>query len=90
MFGTMVLDFVVLCANVPDMCFTEFVSLMSVVANVVVGADAALRYQPSYPIDKYIARYVPRLDASRSAMMPVGQALTVKTGNEEHESAYSK
>lgn len=42
MFRRMVLDFVVVRANAPDVCSKESVSVMSVVANVAVRAGSVL------------------------------------------------
>lgn len=42
MLSRFVSDFVVLCAEFPNVCSTETVSLMSAVANVAVGAGGVL------------------------------------------------
>lgn len=89
MLSMMILGFMVLCADVPDACCTEYVSLMSAVANVTVGAESVLRYLPPCPVDGYISRYVLRLSSRRFAIMPIGQNSTVKVGNEERETGYT-
>lgn len=81
-------DLVMLYTNVSDMCSTDFISLMSAVANVAVGAGGVMQYPHPCCVEEYFSRYITRLNAPRFAMMPVGQNLTVKFGNEEHETAY--
>lgn len=46
--------FVVLCANFPDECSTEYVSLMSAVPKFAAEACGVLLYPSSYPVDEYI------------------------------------
>lgn len=88
MFSRLVSDVLVLCTNVPDSYSIEFISLMSTIANVAIGAGGVLREPPLYFLDKNVLRNVLRLDVCRFAMMPVGQALTAKVDNEKREMAY--
>lgn len=74
-------------AKAPNVCLADFVSLMSTVANFTVGAGGVRRYPPSCFVDEYISRYVPHLDARRFVMKTVGQALTVRVGDETHKTA---
>lgn len=78
-----------LYAHVPNVCSSNSVSSMRPVANVIVEADDVLRYPPPYTVDDYISRYVSCLNAHRSAVMPVSQALILKVGVEEREKAYA-
>lgn len=72
MFSRLVSDLVMLCTIVPDVCSIDSVSLVTAVANVAVGASGVLQYTPSYTADAYTSLYIPRLDARRFEMMPVG------------------
>lgn len=56
MFSGLVSDLLVLCINVPDVCFTVSVSLMGTVGNVAVGGGVVIQYPPSYFVDEYILR----------------------------------
>lgn len=73
--------------NVPDLRSTEFISFLSTISIVAVGAGSVMRYSPLYAVDEYNSRYVPRFDAGRFAMMSVGKTVTVKVGSEERERA---
>lgn len=88
MFSRLISNVMVLCANVLDVYSTDYVSFISAAANVAVGTDGVLRYPPQNRVDEYISQYVPRLDARRFAMMPVGQARLVELGSAERETAY--
>lgn len=70
-----------------DVCSIESISLMSAAPDVAVGAGGVVRFPPPYPVDEYILRYVPLLDARQFAMMPVGQILTIMVGNGERAPA---
>lgn len=59
----MIFCFNLLCPNVPDMCSTEFISLISAVTSV---RSVALEYQQPYPVDEYISQYALHLDARAS------------------------
>lgn len=74
-------DVVVLCVNVPDVCCTDFISVIRAVARVALGTGGVLQYPPPYPVEEYVLRYVPRDDAHQLAIMPVCPALNVKVGN---------
>lgn len=84
----LVSDLVVLCVNVPDVWSTDCIFVMRAVTNVAVAASGVLQYPPPYPAGKYISRYVARLYAYRFAMIPGGQALTDRVGNEKSKTAY--
>lgn len=90
MFSRLVLDLFVLCTNLLDVRSTISMSLMSVVANVAVGACGLMRYPSPYPVDEYFLRYVSRLDACQLAMMPVSRTLNDNVCNEEQETAYTR
>lgn len=68
-------DFLVLWADVPDVCSTASVSLIAVIINVLIGADVVLQHPPLYFIDEIILLYAPHFDTQRSAMMPIDQTI---------------
>lgn len=78
-----------LCAKVPDMCFTVSASLMSTFANVAVETGSVLQKPAPYAVDKYILQNGPRLDAHQLKIKPVGQDVKMNVANEEHETAYT-
>lgn len=60
----MISDFVVLCANIPDLCSTSSVLLTSAVAILTFKADRESQYPPPYSVQKYISQYVSCLDST--------------------------
>lgn len=81
MFLRLVSDIGVFCANGLDVHYTDFIPLMSAVANVRVKAGGGLLYLPLYPAEEYISRYIHRYKARLFAMMPVSQSLSVRMGS---------
>lgn len=77
MFSRLVSDLLVLCTDVPDLCSTDSIYLMRSVTKVAVEVGSLMRYPPPYPVEEYISRYTPRLDACRLAMMPFDPSLTI-------------
>lgn len=50
MFSRLSSDLVELCSNVPDVCYTDSISLKSTVANVAVEAVGLMRYPSAHPV----------------------------------------
>lgn len=63
MLSRIILDFIVLVANISEEYIQESVSLISAVGNVAVEAAGVLRYPPTYLANEYTSRYVPCLDS---------------------------
>lgn len=83
------LNFIVFRANIFNVCSTDSVSFINVVADAADGPGDIFRYTQSSPVVKYTARHI-RLVACRFAMMLVGQTLTVEVGAEGCELGYAE
>lgn len=90
MFWRLVSYSVPLCAIVRDDCSVESVSLVSTLANVAIVIGSVRRYRSRYSDEEYIFQHIHHLDACRFSMIPVGQALMVKVGKEQGDTAYSR
>lgn len=89
MLSRLMLSFNVRRADVRNDRSIRFISLISTVAVVVVGAVPGLQISHLHLVDEFISQYALPLELQQFAMILISEALTVKNDCKHRETVYT-